>query len=133
MTTTRANDYPTLSQDQLDAIVAVMDDDIREELHTAEDWQHPGEFLTAYMARVPDFPLHQFATATDSDDDEATEHEDASDLVLCESPDGWSLHAPGSTDAQIADGDAPYLVSGAGEPTPADYAEALRVLRTRSE
>ncbi len=50
------------------------------------------------------------------------------DLVLCESADGWSLHAPGSTDEQIADGDAPYLVSGEGRPSELDYAEALRVL-----
>lgn len=34
------------------------------------------------------------------------------DLVLCESADGWSLHAPGSTDEQIASGDAPPLASG---------------------
>lgn len=52
----------------------------------------------------------------------------ADDLVLCESPDGWSLHAPGSSDEDIARGDAPYLVSGPGEPTEADYAAALREL-----
>lgn len=50
------------------------------------------------------------------------------DLVLCTSADGWSLHAPGSTDEQIATGDAPYLVSGDGEPTQADYAAALAAL-----
>lgn len=32
--------------------------------------------------------------------------------VSCESADGWSLHAPGSTDEQIASGDAPALVTG---------------------
>lgn len=42
-------------------------------------------------------------------------------LILCTSPDGWSLHAPGSTDEEIASGDAPYLVCGDGEPTQADY------------
>lgn len=52
----------------------------------------------------------------------------AADLVLCKSPDGWSLHAPGSTDEDIATGAAPYLVSGEGEPTEADYAEALAKL-----
>ena len=31
------------------------------------------------------------------------------DLVICESADGYSLHAPGSTDEQIALGDAPYI------------------------
>lgn len=33
-------------------------------------------------------------------------------FVTCESADGWSLHAPGSTDEQIANGDAPALVDG---------------------
>lgn len=37
---------------------------------------------------------------------------DASDLVPCRSADGWSLHAPGSTDDEIASGDAPPLSSG---------------------
>jgi hypothetical protein len=53
------------------------------------------------------------------------------DLVLCESPDGWSLHAPGSTDEDISSGDAPYILSGPGEPTEADYDEALRLLAER--
>lgn len=47
-----------------------------------------------------------------------------SKLVLCQSTDGWSLHAPGSTDEEIASGDAPYLVSGEGEPSESDIAEA---------
>ena len=57
----------------------------------------------------------------------------AADLVLCESPDGWSLHAPGSTDDEIASGDAPYLVcgEGEGEPTAADYRAAMRELARR--
>lgn len=47
---------------------------------------------------------------------------------------GWSLHAPGSTDEDIAEGDAPALLTGEAEmgedgewsaPTAADYAEAL--------
>jgi len=54
----------------------------------------------------------------------------AADLVLCESPDGWSLHAPGSTDEAIACGDAPYLVSGPGVAGDADYEAALVVLRS---
>lgn len=57
---------------------------------------------------------------------------DASDLVLCESADGWSLHAPGSTDEEIASGDAPYLVCGEGEPTAEDYAQALAILMERA-
>ena len=36
-----ANDYPRLTQAQLDAIAVHMDDDIREDLHSAADWQHP--------------------------------------------------------------------------------------------
>lgn len=52
-----------------------------------------------------------------------------SDMVLCESADGWSLHAPESTDEDIASGDAPYILSGEGEPTPADYEKAFRLWR----
>lgn len=54
------------------------------------------------------------------------------DLVLCESPDGFSIHAPGSTDEAIAMGDAPYLVSGPGKPSEADYDRALTILRDRA-
>jgi hypothetical protein len=46
------------------------------------------------------------------------------ELVECDSPDGFSLHAPGSSDEDIADGTAPPLVSGDGQPTEADYIEA---------
>ena len=49
----------------------------------------------------------------------------ADELVLCESADGWSLHALGASDDEIACGDAPYLVCGAGRPHERDYAEAL--------
>ncbi len=58
-------------------------------------------------------------------------------LVLCRSDagdGGWSLHAPGSTDEQIANGEAPALLDGDAEwdgdadewsaPTADDYAEA---------
>ena len=55
------------------------------------------------------------------------------DLVLCTSPDGWSLHAPGSTDEEIATGDAPWLACGPGEPDQADYDEAWRILEARGE
>jgi len=55
----------------------------------------------------------------------------ADDLVLCQSADGFSLHAPGSTDEEIANGDAPYLVSGPGKPTDADYERALKILSER--
>lgn len=37
------------------------------------------------------------------------------DLVICISSEGYSLHAPGSTDEEIATGAAPYLVSEAWE------------------
>lgn len=56
----------------------------------------------------------------------------AADLVLCESADGWSLHAPGSTDEEIASGDAPYLVSGPGKPSQADYSRALEIMAERA-
>jgi hypothetical protein len=48
-------------------------------------------------------------------------------LILCTSPSGWSLHAPGATDEQIRDGDAPPLLSGEGRPTQADYDRAWAV------
>lgn len=44
--------------------------------------------------------------------DEEAEAEIRGELVVCESPDGYSLHAPGSSDAEIASGDAPPLVTG---------------------
>jgi hypothetical protein len=46
------------------------------------------------------------------------------ELVECGSPDGFSLHAPGSRDEDIADGTAPPLVSGDGRPAQADYLAA---------
>ena len=57
------------------------------------------------------------------------------DLVLCRSDcgdGGWSLHPAGSTDEQIASGDAPVLVSGTAQwvdgdwdrPNAQDYASA---------
>jgi hypothetical protein len=50
-------------------------------------------------------------------------------FVLCQSADGWSLHAPGSTDEQIATGDARYLVTGPGEaPKPKDYRIAASLI-----
>ena len=52
-----------------------------------------------------------------------------SEFVLCTSDDGWSLHAPGCRDEDIASGDAPPLVSGTGAaPTPADYDAARAAL-----
>ena len=54
------------------------------------------------------------------------------DLVLCTSPDGWSFHAPGSTDEDIASGDALYLVAATGTPRAGDYYNALRVLSART-
>ena len=34
------------------------------------------------------------------------------ELITAESADGWSLHAPGSSDEAIANGDAPALSDG---------------------
>lgn len=66
-------------------------------------------------------------------------------LVLCRSDmgdGGWSLHAPGSSDEAIADGepDADYLVSGPAEwtgadwsrPTQTDYDAAWQVYADRT-
>jgi hypothetical protein len=61
------------------------------------------------------------------------------DLVLCRSDagdGGWSLHAPGSTNEEIASGDAAYLICGTAEeaggawtrPNHDDYLSALRML-----
>lgn len=60
---------------------------------------------------------------------------DRYDLVLVTSDagdGGWSLHAPGATDEQIAEGDAPALVSDDGgpeRPDASDYAAAIEALR----
>jgi hypothetical protein len=61
-------------------------------------------------------------------------------FVLCRSDQGdggWSLHAPGSSDNDIATGDAPYITSGPAEwdeeqqdwdrPNAADYEEVVRL------
>jgi hypothetical protein len=47
------------------------------------------------------------------------------DLVLCVRPDGWSLHAPGSSDEDIASGDAPYILVGFGKATSKDREKAF--------
>ncbi len=56
------NRFPDLTQEDLDAIAVVMDDDIREEVHSEVAPCHPGEFLTAYLDRDPGFPIYQFRT-----------------------------------------------------------------------
>jgi hypothetical protein len=60
------NDYPHLTQKQIDNIASCMDDEIREMLHTDLSPCHPGEFLTAYLARDTDFPIEQFDTSISS-------------------------------------------------------------------
>ena len=45
-------------------------------------------------------------------------------FIICQTADGFSIHAPGSTNDQIACGDAAYLVAGEGEPTDEDFAAA---------
>ena len=58
------NDYPNLSQASIDAIAIVMDDEIREALHSELAPCHPGEFLTAYLMRDPSLAdvLDQYQT-----------------------------------------------------------------------
>lgn len=53
------------------------------------------------------------------------------DLILCQSADGWSYHAPLSTDEEIAAGDAPYIISGEGKPTQADRKRAFAIWTSR--
>lgn len=50
------------------------------------------------------------------------------ELIPCLSATGWSLHAPGSSDEDIREGNAPPLVSGEGRPTRADHERARAVL-----
>lgn len=53
------------------------------------------------------------------------------DFVVCASDlgdGGWSLHAPGSTDDDIAEGIALPLVTGTGPITAADFDAARRAL-----
>lgn len=47
------------------------------------------------------------------------------DLILVQEADGWSFHAPGSTDEEIADGSAPYITCGEGIATDDDHKRAL--------
>jgi hypothetical protein len=61
------NDFPFLSQSQLDAIALHMDDAIRESVAADVAPCAPGVFLTAYLERDEIFPIDQFATATDVD------------------------------------------------------------------
>jgi hypothetical protein len=56
-----------------------------------------------------------------------------SDLILCQTADGFSLHAPWATDEQIATGDEPYLICGEGTPTSLDYKKAMNVLSARDK
>lgn len=57
-----SNEYTNLSETQLAAIAELMDDEIRERLHSELSPCAPGEFLTAYLSADPDFPIHQFET-----------------------------------------------------------------------
>ena len=61
----------------------------------------------------------------DADIREALHSEFNDALVLCQSSDGWSYHAAGSTDEDISTGDAPNNLTGPGRPTAADL-EAAR-------
>lgn len=76
------------------------------------------------IGSVPD----GWSDGSDAWSDLAYEAFDSTDLVLCESADGWSLHAPGSTDDDIAGGAAPALACGSGHPSASDYERAFRSL-----
>jgi len=60
--TTMKNDYPGVTENQLNAIAVSMDDTIREHLHSELAPCAPGVFLTAYLERDPAFPIEQFNT-----------------------------------------------------------------------
>lgn len=60
------NDYPTLTQRELDCVAVSMDDDIREQIHSDIAPCEPGEFLTAYLSADRDFPIHQFGLGHDA-------------------------------------------------------------------
>ncbi|TCP06549.1 hypothetical protein [Caldimonas thermodepolymerans] len=45
-------DITTLTDEELDAYALLMDDDIREDLHSAREWESPAKFLAAYVSRV---------------------------------------------------------------------------------
>jgi hypothetical protein len=45
-------DAAEVTQSRLDAMAVAMDDETREELHSAQDWSSPGAFFAAYAERV---------------------------------------------------------------------------------
>lgn len=68
------NDYPKLGFKQLEFIAHHMDDELCEVLHIQIAPCHPGEFLTAYLDRDPDFPVEQFDTEAEHDLNAAEHH-----------------------------------------------------------
>jgi hypothetical protein len=99
--------------------------------------EHPGQLVTVYLDSL--HPHCDDQTLEDLIRSSVTELNDflqrQGDLVLCRSDcgdGGWSLHPAGSTDEQIASGDAPVLVSGTAQwadgdwdrPNAQDYASA---------
>lgn len=53
-------------------------------------------------------------------------------MVQRRRPGGWSLHAPGATDEQIASGVASCILAGDGRPTVADFVEAFQLWRAQN-
>lgn len=56
------NNYKNITDDQFDAIVMCMDDDIRELVHAKLAPCTSGEFLTAYLEIDRDFAIEDFKT-----------------------------------------------------------------------
>lgn len=72
-------------------------------------WIVRNEFLgidpTSYAALMDDELREQLASQCDW----------KNEIVECSSSDGWSLHEPGSTEEEIASGNAPFLLCGGDE------------------
>lgn len=71
---------------------------------TQAEWDRVVSAVAEYL-KYGDFPAH--------DDGRYHWGWTAIQFVVCSSPDGFSLHMPDATDADIASGDAPYIVSQA--------------------
>lgn len=101
-----------------------------------EDPEHPaGGMLVETDWAYQDLDLFSYARsilATRAFEQECVASKRTFHLTLSRSRDEWSLYAPGVTEEQIDDGGAASLVSGAGDPTGADYLEAANVAAQRA-
>ena len=89
----------------------------------------------ALDAMARDAGYESFAECCDVVGDDGSDMEaeevnvtDTHGMVLVQTPDGFSIHAPGASDDDIANGDVHYLESGPGLPTQRHYDTAARRL-----